>query len=178
MALFCPDLVTTQRLAQALAHQAFPETVLLLQGDLGSGKTTFTQAFGQALGIREPITSPTFILVQEYYGGRLPLFHCDCYRLDPDQVMEIGLQELWESPGVTVVEWPERLAPWPPHWLWLRFEPGSAPEQRLIQAQAQGAAHQDLWQRSLVQFQGLDLGLDLDWEGSLGQNLPKPETKP
>lgn len=157
MALLCPDLVTTQRLAQALARQAFPGTLLLLQGNLGSGKTTFTQAFGQALGIREPITSPTFILVQEYHGGRLPLFHCDCYRLDPDQVMEIGLQELWGLGGVTVVEWPERLDPWPPHWLWLRFELGSAPEQRLIQAQAQGKAHQDLWQQSLNLFHGSDL---------------------
>lgn len=154
MILIAATPAATQHLALILAQQAFPGTLLLLQGDLGSGKTTFAQGLGRGLGISEPITSPTFTLVQEYLGGRLPLFHCDCYRLDPQQVTEIGLEDLWTPPqGVTVVEWPERLEPWPPEWLWLRFEIGSDPQQRQIRVHLQGADHGHLWHQSLEHLQ-------------------------
>lgn len=171
MTFVCPDPRTTQQLATAIAHQVFPGAVILLQGDLGSGKTTFVQGLGQGLGIGEPITSPTFIVIQEYEGGRLPLFHCDCYRLDPAGVMELGLEELWQRSGVTVIEWPERLPQWPAQWLWLRFIWGANPQARQIQAQWQGQAHQHLWQQALVEMGSRS-------EGSLTQGLPKPETKP
>jgi tRNA threonylcarbamoyladenosine biosynthesis protein TsaE len=109
----------TRDLAARLAAMLSPGDVLLLRGDLGAGKTTFTQGLAQGLGIHAPVTSPTFTLVQEYRGGRLPLTHFDLYRLDgPDEVFDLGFFDYLEQGGVVVVEWPERLgADLPEEWL-------------------------------------------------------------
>jgi tRNA threonylcarbamoyladenosine biosynthesis protein TsaE len=105
----------TQALAAAIAPLCRAGDVLLLAGDLGSGKTTFAQGFGRALGIAEPITSPTFALVREYRlpggtGGSEPglttLLHADVYRLEQlGEIAELGLGELVEDGGVALVEW-------------------------------------------------------------------------
>ena len=80
--------------------------VILLHGELGAGKTTFTKGLAKALGIEETVTSPTFNYVKEYQGGRLPLFHFDMYRVsDADEVYELGLEEYFYRGGVVVVEW-------------------------------------------------------------------------
>ncbi len=80
--------------------------VILLHGELGAGKTTFTKGLAKALGIEEMVTSPTFNYVKEYQGGRLPLFHFDMYRVsDADEVYELGLEEYFYRGGVVVVEW-------------------------------------------------------------------------
>jgi tRNA threonylcarbamoyladenosine biosynthesis protein TsaE len=88
-------------------------TVLLLQGDLGTGKTTLIQGLGQGLGITDPIVSPTFILLNEYLEGRVPLYHFDLYRLEPLEVEALHLEHYWEgtehSPGIVAIEWAERL---------------------------------------------------------------------
>lgn len=79
--------------------------VIILRGDLGAGKTTFTKGLAKALGVEETVTSPTFTYVKEYYG-RLPLYHFDMYRVaDADEVYELGLEEYFYKGGVVVVEW-------------------------------------------------------------------------
>lgn len=98
-----PD--NTRELAASLAEQAQPGDLLLLVGDLGAGKTTFTQGFAAALGISEPVTSPTFTLAREYHG-RLLLHHLDVFRLDQiSEVLDLGLPELLDSDGVILIEW-------------------------------------------------------------------------
>jgi tRNA threonylcarbamoyladenosine biosynthesis protein TsaE len=97
--------VETQQLAAALAALAQPGDLVVLAGDLGAGKTTFTQGFGRALGVTEPITSPTFTLAQQY-EGRLRVHHLDVYRLEQlAEVAELGLSELLDDGGVVLIEW-------------------------------------------------------------------------
>lgn len=101
----------TRRLGAAVAELARPADLVLLSGDLGAGKTTFSQGFGAGLGIEEPITSPTFTIVRSY-RGRLTLNHLDVYRLDqPEEIADLGLGELLDDDAVTVVEWGEHIAP-------------------------------------------------------------------
>lgn len=101
------SVAQTQRLGARLGALLSPGDLILLHGDLGSGKTTFTQGLAQGLGITDKVNSPTFILVREY-EGRLPLYHMDFYRLDkPAEALEIGLESYMDVGGVCVVEWPE-----------------------------------------------------------------------
>lgn len=94
----------TTLLAQNFESEKFPNMVICLNGDLGSGKTVFAKGFASALGIDEVITSPTFTIVKEYYGGEMPFFHMDVYRLDEGNV-EINFDEYFVKKGVTVIEW-------------------------------------------------------------------------
>lgn len=100
----------TMDLGGALAEELAPDGVLLLSGDLGSGKTVLARGIGRALGVdpRE-VQSPTFNLIREHEGERGRLLHADLYRLDPEEVGALGLEELLAGPGVKVVEWAERL---------------------------------------------------------------------
>lgn len=100
----------TRALGRELAEELEPDGVLLLSGDLGSGKTVLAQGVAQGLGI-DPgeVQSPTFNLIREHRGSRGALIHVDLYRLDPEQVGGLGLEELLAGPGVKVVEWAERL---------------------------------------------------------------------
>lgn len=96
-----------QKLGQALGKTAQPNDLLLLNGDLGAGKTTMTQGLARALGIRRPAKSPTFTIVREYREGRIPLFHMDMYRLENDDLASIDLTEYLNDDGVVVIEWPQ-----------------------------------------------------------------------
>jgi len=106
----------TQNIARELAAQAQPGDVFCLCGQLGAGKTAFSQGFAQGLGITAHVNSPTFALLQTYEEGRLPLYHFDLYRLEengqisPEALEDIGLPEYLEAGGVTLVEW-ANLAP-------------------------------------------------------------------
>lgn len=100
----------TAELGQALAELARPTDVILLSGDLGAGKTTFSQGFGRGLGIDEQITSPTFTLVRTY-TGRLDLYHLDVYRLDLGEVADLGLNEVVDDESVTLIEWGDMVVP-------------------------------------------------------------------
>lgn len=98
----------TWSLAAELADELGPGTVIALHGDLGAGKTCFIQGYAAALGIDEPITSPTYTLIGEY-EGRLPLHHIDLYRLaGPEEALGLGLEEYFDVNGITAIEWAER----------------------------------------------------------------------
>ena len=96
----------TIELAQNIESEKFPNMVICLDGELGSGKTLFVKGFAQALGIEENITSPTFNLVKEYDHGELPLYHMDMYRAE-DNVESIGIEDYFNKNGVTIIEWAE-----------------------------------------------------------------------
>ncbi len=101
----------TRVIALQLAGDLKPGSVLLLSGDLGAGKTAFVRGLAEGLGISSAeVTSPTFTLVHEYRGGRLPLIHVDLYRLDRADLDEIGLDEDLAVRGVVAIEWAERLS--------------------------------------------------------------------
>lgn len=121
----------TRRIGARLGRLLQPGDVLLLQGELGSGKTVLAQGIGQGLRVREPVKSSSFVLLNEYHG-RLTLYHADLYRLnDPLEVAELALEEV-AAPGVLAVEWPERA--WeelPPEHLLVRLEEESARVRRL-----------------------------------------------
>jgi tRNA threonylcarbamoyladenosine biosynthesis protein TsaE len=135
-----PDLSSTQRLGIQLGKTLTAGTILLLEGDLGSGKTTLVQSIGQELGITEAIVSPTFTLVNEYPEGRSPLYHFDLYRLSPAEVAGLHLETYWdgmENPlGIVAIEWPDRLIPWPDQYLHIQLK--HAPEGRQAIVKGQG----------------------------------------
>ena len=98
----------TFAVAEEIARQASPGDIYLLEGDLGVGKTVFAKGFAHGLGITEPITSPTFTIVQEYHEGRLPLYHFDVYRIaDVEEMDEIGYEDYFFGDGVCLIEWAE-----------------------------------------------------------------------
>jgi tRNA threonylcarbamoyladenosine biosynthesis protein TsaE len=103
----------TLRLGVSLGESLTVGSVILLNGDLGSGKTTLVQGIGQGLGITEPIVSPTFTLINEYREGRIPLYHLDLYRLEPSEVVGLNLEIYWEGveviPGIVAIEWAEKM---------------------------------------------------------------------
>ncbi|MEO3945571.1 tRNA (adenosine(37)-N6)-threonylcarbamoyltransferase complex ATPase subunit type 1 TsaE [Gorillibacterium sp. CAU 1737] len=99
------SLQDTALLAQELADRLGPGAVIGLDGDLGAGKTAFSQALGAALGVEELVNSPTFTIIKEYEGRSLPFYHMDVYRLSLDEASELGLDDYFHGEGVTLVEW-------------------------------------------------------------------------
>lgn len=99
-----------ERLGRVLREQERRGAVILLHGELGAGKTTFVQGLARGMDLTDYVKSPTFVLLHEYTGGPLPLFHADFYRLSgPEEALDLGLEER-AAPGVLAVEWPERAA--------------------------------------------------------------------
>ncbi|SDE30924.1 tRNA threonylcarbamoyladenosine biosynthesis protein TsaE [Paenibacillus sp. UNCCL117] len=99
------DLSQTAELASQLASLFRPGTVVALDGDLGAGKTAFSQAVARALGVGGVVVSPTFTIIKEYEGTELPFYHMDVYRLSMEEADELGLDEYFYGDGVTLVEW-------------------------------------------------------------------------
>ena len=95
----------TKELAEAIAKLADAGYVIALNGDLGAGKTTFSQAFAKAIGVQEIVNSPTFTIIKEYKGDKLPFYHMDVYRLSLEEADELGLDDYFYGEGVTIVEW-------------------------------------------------------------------------
>lgn len=127
----------TRQLAARLAGQAAPGEVILLVGNLGSGKTTFVQGFCTGLGVPVKATSPTFTLMHIYQGGRCPIYHFDFYRMNTtSEIAALGLEEYWEGEGISLIEWPQLAWPLlPDKPLAVRFDmPDFAgqPERRII----------------------------------------------
>jgi tRNA threonylcarbamoyladenosine biosynthesis protein TsaE len=109
-----PDANATQMLGIDLGKSLTAGSAILLTGDLGSGKTTFVQGLAEGMGIVDAIVSPTFTIINEYFTGRLPLYHLDLYRLNSTEVNDLQLESYWlglESElGIVAIEWAERLS--------------------------------------------------------------------
>jgi len=102
------SVAQTQRLGELLGALLTPGDVVLLHGDLGAGKTAFTQGIAAGLGVPGTVNSPTFTILKEYFG-RLPLYHFDLYRIEsPNEVTTLGFEDYFDSDGVSVIEWAER----------------------------------------------------------------------
>jgi len=131
----------TRSLAMEIAGLARSGDLLLLAGDLGAGKTSFVQGFGRALGVEEAVTSPTFVLVRTY-EGRMPLVHVDVYRLDHlQELLDLGIGELLDSGGVTLIEWGDAVLPaLPSDFLEVRLELGEGDDERVVRVRASGSA--------------------------------------
>lgn len=125
----------SRMIGMELADKLTSGSVVALSGDLGTGKTTFTKAIAQGLGIKEMITSPTFTIIQEYEGGRLPLYHFDVYRLtSPDELYELGYEEYFYGQGACVVEWAELIEDFlPENTIKIRIDYGENEGERIFQ---------------------------------------------
>ena len=119
--IFLSNSLETQHLGFLLGKHLPNGSVVLLSGNLGAGKTTLVRGIGEGLGIQESIVSPTFTLINEYIDGRMPLYHLDLYRLEPEQVDSIYPEMYWEGievdPGITAIEWWQRLTIKPRNYL-------------------------------------------------------------
>ena len=114
----------TKEIGYQLGVNAKAGEIYCLCGDLGVGKTVFTKGFAEGLGVNEHITSPTFTIVNQYEGGRLPLYHFDVYRIgDPEEMYEIGYEECFFGEGVSLVEWADlikNLIPKDACWVYIK----------------------------------------------------------
>ena len=123
--ILLPTKEDTLQLGYLLGKNLVPGSTLLLTGNLGAGKTTLVQGIGQGLNIAELIVSPTFTLINEYLDGRIPLYHLDLYRLEPDQGNSIYPEIYWEGeevePGITAIEWSQRLSIKPSSYLEIKL---------------------------------------------------------
>ncbi len=144
MARFAQELARRVATLSVLKHA----TVIALEGDLGAGKTTFTKAFLKALGVRESVTSPTFILFRPYVlrksfklqaiSHQLPFqlaYHIDCYRLeDPKELLKLGLKEMLKNPKyIVIIEWAERVKKFlPKNLIWISIEHGAKKGSRMV----------------------------------------------
>jgi tRNA threonylcarbamoyladenosine biosynthesis protein TsaE len=129
----------TRAVAAALADLCGPGDLILLSGDLGAGKTAFCQGFGRAAGVRTPITSPTFTL-HHRYEGRVPVHHLDMYRIDQiEETVELGLGELLDSGGITLIEWGDTIRPaLPADYLEVALELGDRDDDRIMRIRVVG----------------------------------------
>ena len=98
----------TLEIAQNFESEKFPNMIICLNGELGSGKTLFTKGIANGLGIQDAITSPTFTIVKEYLDGEMPLYHMDVYRLDGDTT-GVGIEEYFTKDGIVVIEWADTI---------------------------------------------------------------------
>lgn len=140
----------TRKLGERIGRMLRAGDVVLLSGELGAGKTVLAQGIGRGLGVSDPIKSSSFVIMNEYEGARLRLYHADLYRLEePEQVAELALDEL-AADGVLVVEWPER-APGelPPQHLLVRLAYDGA-HGRTIEVEAKGARYGEIARRLTV----------------------------
>ena len=140
----------TAALAALLAAWARPGAVIALDGDLGAGKTHFSQSFAKAIGVKDVVNSPTFTIIKEYEGESMPLYHMDVYRLSQAEADELGLDDYFYGAGVTLVEWasliPDLL---PAERLALEIEHAGGDE-RIIRATGYGEPYAD-WCRRLAE---------------------------
>ncbi len=139
----------TRQLAERLAQYLEEGSLLTLSGDLGAGKTTFTQGLAKGLGVEKNVTSPTFTLMKSYQG-RLPLYHIDAYRLE-DTIQDLGFDEYLESDGVCVVEWANFIEyVLPKEYLSISFEIDDD-DNRIITFTAEGEKYQEVLDKLCTQ---------------------------
>ncbi|MBE9028556.1 tRNA (adenosine(37)-N6)-threonylcarbamoyltransferase complex ATPase subunit type 1 TsaE [filamentous cyanobacterium LEGE 11480] len=130
------NAAATHEIGRQLGAQLAAGAILLLEGDLGAGKTSLVQGIGTGLGISETIDSPTFTLINEYDDGRVPLYHLDLYRLEPAEVTGLNLDSYWEGietePGIVAIEWAERLPYLPQDYLRIKLTHDAAGGRKLV----------------------------------------------
>ena len=139
------DLAATSILGARLGALLLPGDCVVLTGELGTGKTTLTKGIAQGLGIEQLIKSPTYTLVREYLGGRLPLYHMDVYRLSDGEGTDLGLDDYFMSDGVCIVEWGQNIvSDLPLDYLELTLTYGEQTDDRLVAMTATGSRSQAL----------------------------------
>lgn len=123
----------TEALGESVGKRISAGTVLAFTGDLGAGKTAFTRGLARGLGITERVTSPTYTIVNEYEGGRLPLFHFDLYRIqDGEELFDIGWEDYLMRSGVCAVEWSENAAGFLSETMTVQIRRGDTDNRRII----------------------------------------------
>ena len=135
----------TMEIAENIESEKFPNMIICLIGDLGSGKTIFTKGFANSLGIEENITSPTFNIIKEYTSGEMPLYHMDVYRLDGN-VEDLGIEEYYTKEGITIIEWADMIPDYlPEKRLDIKIKNSSEDEdKRIITITPHGRKYEDL----------------------------------
>ncbi|MCE9622257.1 MAG: tRNA (adenosine(37)-N6)-threonylcarbamoyltransferase complex ATPase subunit type 1 TsaE [Actinomycetia bacterium] len=138
----------THAIAACIAGLARTGDLIVLAGEMGAGKTAFAQGFGAALGVAEPMTSPTFTLVHSYDLGRITLHHADIYRLSTrNEVDDLALNELLESDGIVLMEWGDVVAQSLGEHLLVRLEPGEDDATRRLTVSGNGKVWAGRWER-------------------------------
>lgn len=141
----------TQQIAAVIAGHVRTGDLIVLAGEMGAGKTFFVQAFGHALGITEPITSPTFNLIHSYPSGRLRVHHADLYRLErTGELIDLGLGELQDTGGVVIVEWGDIVGDVLGDALVVRLSSLANPvstDERMIEIEGRGAQWVSRWSK-------------------------------
>lgn len=148
MKILVQNLEETEQLGIAIGKLVSAGDVIILSGDLGAGKTTFTKSLALGLGIKQMIKSPTYTIIREYQTGRLPLYHMDVYRID-GEADELGLEEYFEGDGVSVVEWGKLLKEALPEdylTIFLEKDPNNF-DKRIMTIDAQGEKAKQLLQK-------------------------------
>ena len=143
----------TIELAQNIESEKFPNMVICLMGDLGTGKTVFTKGFAQALEVQEEVTSPTFTIIKEYTSGEMPLYHMDVYRLD-GHVDDLGLEEYFTKKGITIIEWADMIEDYlPDKRLDIRIKSSAEDEdKRIITITPYGRKYEELCEAILWEY--------------------------
>ncbi|AMV60003.1 TsaE protein, required for threonylcarbamoyladenosine t(6)A37 formation in tRNA [Pediococcus damnosus] len=136
----------TEKIGDQLATSLKPNDVILLDGDLGAGKTTFTKGLAKGLGIKRYVKSPTFTIIHEYREGRLPLFHMDVYRLEDGGGDDLGWDEYFYGDGVSVIEWSQFIEEYlPDEYLRITISRNDeSDDQRILKFEAQGSRYATL----------------------------------
>ncbi len=136
----------TARIARALARLVRPRDMVVLVGEMGSGKTTFTQSFAAGLGVTEPVTSPTFNLIHSYAGAELAIHHVDLYRLErTGELDDLGLDDMQDVGGVMIVEWGDVVGEALGDALIVTLAYGQDPETRTIAVSRRGRQWESRW---------------------------------
>ena len=135
----------TIELAQNIESEKFPNMVICLMGDLGSGKTVFTKGFASSLEIEEAVTSPTFNIIKEYTSGQMDLYHMDVYRLD-GKVEDLGIEDYYTKGGITIIEWADMIEDYlPEERLEIKFKLSDEEEDtRIITITPYGRVYEDI----------------------------------
>ena len=143
----------TIELAENIESEKFPNMVICLMGDLGTGKTVFTKGFAKALEVKEEVTSPSFTIIKEYTSGELPLYHMDVYRLD-GKVEDLGIEEYFTKRGITIIEWADMIPDYlPEKRLEIRFKSSSEDEdKRIITITPYGRKYEELCEAILWKY--------------------------
>lgn len=135
------NTIETQKLAALVAQAVYPGLVITLTGDLGAGKTTFTQGFAQKLGVTARVKSPTFNIMNTYQSHQIPIYHFDAYRLEETGAEDQGFEDYIGTDGVTLIEWPQYMADLlPNNRLDITLSRGVTDDERLIKVTGLGQA--------------------------------------